>query len=53
MRKIIMVKKKEKIFKTSLLKCIKLQDSNTFSIKLNYFILKNIKMCTSWINLLD
>jgi hypothetical protein len=36
MRKIIMIEK-EKIFKTSLLKCIKLQDSNAFSIKLNIF----------------
>jgi hypothetical protein len=43
MRKIIMIFKKTN-FKTSLLKCIKLQDSNAFSVKLNsYFFLKNIK----------
>jgi hypothetical protein len=32
-----------KILKTPLLKCIKLQDSNAFSVKLNIFSLKYLK----------
>jgi hypothetical protein len=40
--------------KTLLLNCIKLHDSNAFSIKLNsYFSFKICMMCKSWENLLN
>jgi hypothetical protein len=41
MKKIIIVIK-NKNFERTLLKCIKLQVSNVFSIKLNSFFLKNV-----------
>ncbi len=40
--------KEKKNFKTSLLKSIKLQDSNAFLVKVNsFFFFKILKMCTS------
>jgi hypothetical protein len=42
LKKIIMIIEK-KNFERALLKCIKLQVSNVFSIKLNYFFPENVK----------
>jgi hypothetical protein len=52
MKKIIMIKEK-KNFERSLLKCIKLQVSNVFSVKLSSFFLKMFKMYTFWENILE